>query len=117
MLYTNKINNNKTFSFLYKKGKCIVSKHIVIYVRKNNKPFNNLGITAGKKVGNAVMRNRAKRIIRAAYTAAELSLPVGIDMIIVARAACGGVKSTVLEDFLKNRGLREIKAAISGENK
>ena len=72
MLYTNKINNNKTFSFLYRKGKCIVSKHIVIYVRKNNKPFNNLGITAGKKVGNAVMRNRAKRIIRAAYTAAEL---------------------------------------------
>ena len=116
MLYTNKINNNKTYSFLYRRGKCIVSKHIVIYVRANKKPCNNLGITAGKKVGNAVKRNRAKRVIRAAYQAAETSLPIGIDLIIVARAACTGIKSTVLEEYLKNKGLREIKAAVTGDD-
>ena len=117
MLYTNIINNNKTFLFLYKKGKCIVNRNVVIYVRKNNKPFNNLGITAGKKVGNAVLRNRAKRVIRQAYRENEINMPVGIDMIIVARASAAKIKSNVLSDYLKNAGIKEIKAAAFGEIK
>ena len=115
MFYTNKINNNKTFLFLYKKGKCIVSRNVVIYVRKNNKPFNNLGITAGKKVGNAVARNRAKRVIRQAYMENELSMPVGIDIIIVARASAAKIKSNVLSDYLKNKGINEINSMLFGE--
>ncbi|MGN0613598.1 MAG: ribonuclease P protein component [Porcipelethomonas sp.] len=117
MLYTNKINNNKTFLFLYKKGKCIVSRSIVIYVRKNNKPYNNLGITAGKKVGNAVARNRAKRVIRQAYMENEINMPLGIDIIIVARAMAAKIKSDVLSDYLKEKGIDEIKAAVFGEEK
>lgn len=87
MLYTKTINKNKSFLYLYKKGKCIVSKNVVIYVRRNNKPYNMLGITAGKKVGNAVARNRAKRVIRQAYRENEINMPIGIDMIIVARSS------------------------------
>ncbi len=115
MLYTNIINNNKTFLFLYKKGKCIVSRNVVIYVRKNNKPYNNLGITAGKKVGNAVMRNRAKRVIRQAYRENEINMPVGIDMIIVARTPVTKIKSNILSDYFKNKAINEIKAAAFGE--
>ena len=67
MLYTEILNDNKDFLTLYKKGRYAASKYSVIYVRPNGKPFNRLGITAGKKVGNAVCRNRAKRLIRLAY--------------------------------------------------
>ena len=66
MLYTEMLNDNKIFLLLYKK-KPIISKWLVIYVRKNNLPYNRLGITAGKKVSNAVKRNRAKRVIRQVY--------------------------------------------------
>lgn len=117
MLYTNTINKNKTFLFLYKKGKCIVNRNIIIYVRKNNKPYNNLGITAGKKVGNAVARNRAKRVIRQAYRENEINMPIGIDMIIVARAAVTGIKSDVLSDYLRKKGINEIRNAVFGESK
>lgn len=117
MLYTNTINKNKTFLFLYKKGKCIVNRNIIIYVRKNNKPYNNLGITAGKKVGNAVARNRAKRVIRQAYRENEINMPIGIDMIIVARAAVIGIKSDVLSDYLRKKGINEIRNAVFGESK
>jgi len=116
MLYTNTINKNKTFLFLYKKGKCIVNRNIVIYVRKNNQPFNNLGITAGKKVGNAVARNRAKRVIRQAYYENELDMPVGIDIVIVARSSAANIKSNVLSDYLKNKGIKAIRTAVFGEN-
>ncbi len=117
MLYTNTINKNKTFLFLYKKGKCIVNRNIIIYVRKNNKPYNNLGITAGKKVGNAVARNRAKRVIRQAYRENEINMPIGIDIIIVARAAVTGIKSDVLSDYLRKKGINEIRNAVFGESK
>ncbi len=49
MLYTEILNKNKDFLFLYRKGRSIVSKYVVLYVRPNGKPYNRLGITAGKK--------------------------------------------------------------------
>jgi ribonuclease P protein component len=85
MLYTQTLNSNKIYQALYKKGKCIFAGHIVIYVFKNRLPFNRLGITAGKKVGNAVCRNRAKRLIREAYRQCEIDMPLGLDLVIVAK--------------------------------
>lgn len=117
MLYTNKINNNKMFTILYKKGKCIVNKYVVIYVKKNNKPYNSMGITAGKKVGNAVARNRAKRVIREAYRKNETKMPIGIDIIIVARASCADIKSTVLEKYFAEKAIALINEAAFGRKK
>lgn len=108
MLYTEILNNNKDFLTLYKKGKYSASAYSVIYVRPNGKPYNRLGITAGKKVGNAVCRNRAKRLIRLAYRQAETSIPVGIDIVIVARARLCAVKSTEFCDYMNKHGINEI---------
>lgn len=117
MLYTEILNKNKDFLFLYRKGRSIVSKYVVLYVRPNGKPYNRLGITAGKKIGNAVCRNRAKRVIRQAYFENEKDLPVGIDMVTVARAPVCRIKSFVLSGWLAKKGIREICSALSGGNK
>lgn len=110
MLYTEILNNNRDFLTLYKKGKFFASKYSVIYVRTNGRPFNRLGITAGKKVGNAVHRNRAKRLIRLAYRESEVELPVGIDLVIVARSHICTVKSQEFCDYMKKTGVREINS-------
>lgn len=110
MLYTEILNSNRDFLCLYRKGRCIVSRNVVVYFRKNGLSFNRLGITAGKKVGNAVKRNRAKRIIRQAYRENELLFPVGIDMVIVARASAAEVKSGAVSSFLSGRAVREINS-------
>lgn len=112
MLYTEMLNNNKIFLLLYKKGKPIISKWLVIYIRKNNLPYNRLGITAGKKVGNAVRRNRAKRIIRQVYRENELKMPLGIDIVIVARYGLPDVKSNVISNYLSSKALKEINKAV-----
>ena len=104
MLYTEILNDNKDFLRLYKKGRYIASKYSVIYVRPNGRPYNRLGITAGKKVGNAVCRNRAKRLIRLAYRNAEISLPVGIDIVIVARTRLCEVKSDEFCHYMEKYG-------------
>ncbi len=108
MLYTEILNNNRDFLALYKKGRYFASKYSVIYVRINGRPYNRLGITAGKKVGNAVHRNRAKRIIRLAYRESEVNLPVGIDIVIVARSLICTVKSQEFCDYMKKTGVSEI---------
>jgi ribonuclease P protein component len=108
MLYTEILNDNKDFLALYKKGRYAASKYSVIYVRPNGRPFNRLGITAGKKVGNAVCRNRAKRLIRLAYRSFEVKLPVGMDIVIVARTAICGIKLQEYCGYMEKYGVSDI---------
>ena len=108
MLYTEILNDNKDFLALYKKGRYAASKYSVIYVRPNGRPFNRLGITAGKKVGNAVCRNRAKRLIRLAYRTAEAELPVGMDIVIVARTSICSIKSDEYFGYMEKYGIKDI---------
>lgn len=110
MLFTGKINSNRDFVSLYKKGQTVIGKYCVCYIRKNNTPYNRIGITSSKKIGNAVKRNRARRIIRAAYRNIEIKLPMGFDIIVVARTAATTAKSVYVEEFFRNN---LIKAMMS----
>ena len=116
MKYTIKIKENKDFVNLYKRGKFVAGKAITIYYRKNRFGKTRLGITTGKKVGNAVTRSRCRRIIRAAYYENEEAFPKGYDYIIVARAVCGECKSTQLADFMRMRAIPEMLKSIKNKN-
>ena len=65
---------NSDFSRAYARGKSFVHPHMVLYVNKNRARHLRVGITATKKVGNAVTRNRARRVMRAALSLAAPSL-------------------------------------------
>lgn len=112
MLYTVIMKDNKDYLNLYRRGRYIPSKYSVIYVRPNGRPFNRFGITAGKKIGNAVARNRAKRLIRLAYRNSEIKLPVGIDIVIVARSGILDIKSDVYCSYFDKYGVSEIDKAV-----
>lgn len=107
------LNQNRDFLQLYKRGKKIVSPYLVIYVRKTRRSYNRLGITVGKKVGCAVKRNRAKRIIRQAYRETEALFPTGIDLVIVALPSIDGVRSTQLRDYLAGSGVRKMRRLLA----
>lgn len=80
-----------------------------MYYLNNRTPYNKLGITTSKKLGNAVVRNRARRMIRAAYRISESALPLGYDIVIVAREGVKDKKSTDIERFLKKRLTFDMK--------
>ena len=77
---------NRDFKRLYYKGKSAAGGYVVIYAMKNRLGINRLGLTAGKTVGNAVLRNRIKRLMRESYRLMEDRLGVGFDIVMVARS-------------------------------
>ena len=100
------ITENHLYNKAYRQGKRFVGKYTAVYVlrdfaaarlKKENpqKVFvNRLGLTVSKKIGGAVERNRAKRVIRAAYDEVRDGLKTGFLIVITAREAINDAKST-----------------------
>ncbi len=80
------INKNREFNKAYKKGKSYVSSLLVVYVIKSRYPFLRLGITTSKKVGNAVKRNRARRLLKESFRLLDVDKNLNLDIILVARS-------------------------------
>ena len=117
MLFTTIIKSNKDFMKVYKKGRFSANSLITVYFLPNRSPYNRIGITTSKKIGNAVQRNRARRIIRAAYRNTEKLFPIGFDIIFVARTDILNAKSTNIEVFIKKRVLKEMNRPFNKNNK
>lgn len=115
------INNNKEFQYLYRKGTSVVGRYCIVYFKKRSntsgKQEIRLGITASKKVGNAVKRNRARRLIRASFESVAPRLPQNLDVVIVARSAivADEVKSGNVKSFLECRFLPVVESQKSGK--
>lgn len=107
MKKTVKINQNHLFRRLYRVGKNHVTPYFAVYVKKNRLGRNRLGITATKKIGNAVQRNRARRLITEAYRLLEDRLPTGLDLVIVARKKTVYAKMQPVKDSLEAVFLRD----------
>lgn len=90
---------NKEFRRAYYRGSYRANPILVTYLVRTNLGLVRYGITTGKKVGSAVSRNRARRIIRAAFfqVCSDYGWEetgTGLDFVFVAREKTPGVKST-----------------------
>lgn len=63
---------------------------VVIYFAKNRLGKNRLGITVSKKLGGAVVRNRARRVVKECYRLTEENVKVGYDIVLVVRSKAVG---------------------------
>lgn len=115
MLYTEIMTQNKDFQLCYKKGKAVISQNVILYARPNHLPFNRLGITTSKKVGNAICRSRARRLIRQAWRENEILAPIGLDIVIVARTHLTEVKSSVLSRYFRKYGMSALHQIYQGK--
>ena len=113
-----KLKENRDFRRVYNKGKSYVCPFFVVYINKNRQNDVRLGITVGKKIGNAVKRNRAKRVITAAFSTICPQISGGYDFVIVARTRILNVKSTEVTSHLLKifKPLGVLKAFDNEEN-
>ena len=92
------IKNDREFRYLYKKGTCCPSYGFVCYFRQTNRRRDRCGIVTGKKIGGAVTRNRARRVIREAFRIFDSELCAQtdkrFDFVFVARETTAEMKST-----------------------
>ena len=96
----NTLKLNKDFKRLYYRGKCIPCHNVVVYAQNNRLGKTRVGLTCGKSVGGAVLRNRAKRLMRESFRTLSPRLNGSFDIVIVARSRISGKKcDEVLRDI------------------
>lgn len=100
MKQTVTIKSNCDFRRIYGKGKTFQGPALVSYVLKNRAGICRIGITTSKKIGNAVERNRSRRVIRAAYSMIEEKIHGNYDFVFVARSKTKYIKSTKLAEIM-----------------
>ena len=81
-----RIKRNKEFQEIFNAGKSFANRQLVIYyIKKPNQTHFRVGLSVGKKLGNAVMRNQIKRYLRESFISLEDSIVSDLDLIIIAR--------------------------------
>jgi len=83
------LKKTKSFKIVYEQGKRIANHFFVVHVKPNDLLINQLGITVSKKVGNAVVRNKIKRIIKESCRHKTTCLKKGFDIVVVIRPVVG----------------------------
>lgn len=99
------ITENYHFRRAYKRGNAIVNSILITYIvkTKEGKNESRVGITTSAKIGNAVNRNRARRVIRAAYQQLVPQVKPGYDIVFVARARTCKVKSSQVLNIMRKQ--------------
>ena len=96
------LNRNNLFLRAYRSRCSYVSPLIVTYIVKKKSGGLRLGITAGKKVGCAVNRNRARRVVRAAATELLKDMSGDFDIVVVCRHPSCKVSSNEIREVLRD---------------
>ncbi len=81
-----RLTRSDDFESARRSGRSYSHRMLVLVARANEQPHTRVGVVAGRAVGNAVKRNRAKRVLRAAVRALQGSLRPGWDLVLIARA-------------------------------
>ena len=84
MKFSCSLKLNHIFRRLYA-TKGFANGFLVLYARRNRLGINRIGITAGKKLGKAHIRNRIRRRLREVYRIHEEQFLPGWDIVVVVR--------------------------------
>ena len=98
----NVVKANEEFNLVMKKGFCLKNKYYVLYSKKNNLNHYRFGISVGKKICNAVGRNKLKRQIRNILDYHKNLYSNHMDYIIIVRKSSLGEDYSILEENLVN---------------
>ncbi len=89
MKFSNSLKLNHIFRRLYATAG-FANGYLVLYAKRNRTGTNRVGVTVGKKLGHAVIRNRVRRRLREVYRLNEDKFLPGWDIVVVARHRCIG---------------------------
>ena len=113
-----RLSRKKDFSAVYRVGKSAANYQLVLYYKKNPaEPHFRLGISASKKIGGAVVRNRIRRRLKEIFRLHADEIKEGYDLVVIVRKAAVELDHSALTrsvrhvlkkaDLLKPRKQRE----------
>jgi ribonuclease P protein component len=106
-----RIRRGADFRRAYERRSSVADERIVIFGYANGLPHPRLGISASRRIGGAVLRNRWKRLLREAFRLTRSRLPTGIDLIVIPRPASEPTLASLVESLprLAGRVARKMK--------
>src|SRR5689334_989900 len=95
-----RIRRRAEFQQVYERGTKIHSRYCTVFILPNERPVGRLGIAATRKLGGAVVRNRAKRLIREVFRRNKIAQ--GLDIVVVPNRQLLDASLDVLEADYRN---------------
>src|ERR671937_1832582 len=104
MASVNRLSSPSAFRSVFSTGRSYAQGSVVLYVAKRSTGSGpaRAGLVVSRKVGGAVARNRAKRLLREALRLEGRDLPEGLDLVLVARPSIAGAPYPQVADDLRN---------------
>lgn len=102
MLKLQILRKDKDFKAVFSKGKSVGDRYVVMFFLKNGEYYNRVAYIASKKVGNAVARNRARRLMKESVRTMDWKNETGYDFIFIARNTINGKKCNEVKKSIEN---------------
>lgn len=94
----NRLMKREDFNKVYRFGKSIANRQFVLYfLPKREQEHFRLGISVSKKVGNAVVRNRLRRLVKEVVRSHGVGISNDYDFIFIVRKPAVGLEFSAVE--------------------
>lgn len=102
-----RLSRSGEFDRVYRDGSSSATRHLVLYSfprEQDEEAGVRLGVSASRKIGSSVERNRVKRVLREAFWGLSDLLPADHDFVLVARPEIAGL--------IERDGIDGVRASI-----
>ena len=98
---TARLPRKSDFDRVMKGGLRLVDERVVVWIARNESGTTRLGLTVGRRHGNAPRRNRLKRILREAFRTTRPDLPAGLDIVCTPKVGVSLELGSCRDSFLR----------------
>ena len=115
-----RLRKNSDFQRVYEKGRSWAHPLLVLYALRNDLGYSRFGFSVSKRVGGAVVRNRARRLMREAIRFRQAMIADGWDVVIIARQPVREANfhrvDRAVEQLLRRARLLKTAVETTGED-
>ena len=104
-----KLKRSRDFTTIYNKSRKVYTRYAIVFVSENKKNIQRFGFVASKKTGNAVQRNRIKRLFREFVKNNKENFKEGTDYIFVGKGILKEKLKTLKYNDIEKDMLKVIK--------